>query len=1100
MKQMHGDVRGVFQPFGGYVDQIVFENGSPCVSAIVYWVDVDEVTFRTAMEAMEKAMIRLWNRTWIVSLDGCSPDLTVLAFNLYLTGTPWTDYMADHSSPVYMEIEQQIEADFAELGGQLRTLELGDNNGCIRVFVDWEAWQPEEIIELTSRVTNSGFTINNQTVSVSTRPCTTSDAAIDECPPVPKGTSGICIMGCDDDNPEMACEEGYKCCSNGCGRVCVRVGYKIRVTVYVVADGMLPPSVAESPLSSITTSVYNMVKELFNTAESSPVLSVEVSNLGNHMIMGRDSTQMNLNMYLSEDLSNNELKAGIHKIEGMTLTFGAAQIRIAHAEFFNHSLHDFRSCGGAMCHGICKHQTTGADYCSCGAGRLGPSCSVFDCRKDPFSEVAIGVQENHCVQGQCVVYPGENGECNCTEGYYGDQCDVNVCNMLNNACGSHGKCVGLVDQGKLCECDQGWSGIFCDVNSSDDMKMSNCNMERRLMQFVHQQVYSTSLSPKLNVFMSTLLKRMQADMYSIPFCWAEGSGKDGEYHSTCHYSSDTLMSVTCECLNSLKQPSGYTYFGPGDCRMFSSGVFWNRDYFHILNMTWTEDLLLDDSEIYMAIKDQIAGAATSLGGGVSIINFMRKEEGCVIAQVDWYSSSLADEGKLAEALEANGITVMGQRKRISRNDCTGDNTVREYVATFTFYVSGLPTSIDMYDNSSMVYRMAKMAVEAAFSNLGGKLRTLYLSESDHGCVMFFVEWESTSIFNSFTVMENLKANGLNSGSQTFPVKLRPCQADTSDNACPAVNPGSIGICAEMCGDTNPCQEGYNCCSNGCGHVCIRADFKVKVLAMVTVDMDMTMHEDLRNRSSPLYRAMKEGINMKIEETFNSSIVVSAELKGISLSSFKLPFLLFLPIVLQTIPSPSIIHSPDNCAFTFYTSSSLKLPFSHLSRVSFKLLLLHHHHILMQTASSPLPILLQTASSPLPIFLQTGPSTFPILLQTASSPLPILLQTASSPLPILLQTAPSTLPILLQTAPSTLLILFQTAPSTLPILLQTAPSTLPILLQTASSPLPILLQTALYTLPILLQTAPSTLPILLQSAPSTLLILLQTAPSTLLILL
>ena len=50
--------------------------------------------------------------------------------------------------------------------------------------------------------------------------------------------------------------------------------------------------------------------------------------------------------------------------------------------------------------------------------------------------------------------------------------------------------------------------------------------------------------------------------------------------------------------------------------------------------------------------------------------------------------------------------------------------------------------------------------------------------SDHGCVMFFVEWESTSIFNSFTVMENLKANGLNSGSQTFPVKLRPCQADS----------------------------------------------------------------------------------------------------------------------------------------------------------------------------------------------------------------------------------------------------------------------------------------------------------------------------------
>ncbi|RUS84982.1 hypothetical protein EGW08_007227, partial [Elysia chlorotica] len=265
-----------------------------------------------------------------------------------------------------------------------------------------------------------------------------------------------------------------------------------------------------------------------------------------------------------------------------------------------------RSCGGARCHGICKHLITGEDYCSCSAGRLDPSCSEFDCRKNPFDAGTTleAVQDHHCVQGQCVVLSGENGECNCPKSYYGERCDVSVCSMLNNSCGDHGKCVGLVEQGKLCECEQGWSGIFCDVNNSDDERMSTCELERRLMQFVHQQVHSTGLAPQLNVFMSTLLRRMRVEAYSVPYCWEADSQRAGEYHSVCHYSSDSGLWVMCECLNSLRQPNSYSYFGPGDCRVFTSGLFRKYDDFYILNMTWTEDLLLDDSDIYMTLKDQ----------------------------------------------------------------------------------------------------------------------------------------------------------------------------------------------------------------------------------------------------------------------------------------------------------------------------------------------------------------------------------------------------------------------------------------------------------------------------------------------------------------
>ena len=39
----------------------------------------------------------------------------------------------------------------------------------------------------------------------------------------------------------------------------------------------------------------------------------------------------------------------------------------------------------------------------------------------------------------------------------------------------------------------------------------------------------------------------------------------------------------------------------------------------------------------------------------------------------------------------------------------------------------------------------------------------------------------------------------------------------SDAQCPAVEPGTLGLCAEMC---NNCEaRGQLCCSNGCGHVC-----------------------------------------------------------------------------------------------------------------------------------------------------------------------------------------------------------------------------------------------------------------------------------------
>ncbi|XP_071788249.1 uncharacterized protein [Asterias amurensis] len=47
-----------------------------------------------------------------------------------------------------------------------------------------------------------------------------------------------------------------------------------------------------------------------------------------------------------------------------------------------------------------------------------------------------------------------------------------------------------------------------------------------------------------------------------------------------------------------------------------------------------------------------------------------------------------------------------------------------------------------------------------------------------------------------------------------------CAAPPPELTCPSIS-GSIGICSEDCGPSDPCGEGELCCSNGCGHVCVQ---------------------------------------------------------------------------------------------------------------------------------------------------------------------------------------------------------------------------------------------------------------------------------------
>lgn len=70
-----------------------------------------------------------------------------------------------------------------------------------------------------------------------------------------------------------------------------------------------------------------------------------------------------------------------------------------------------------------------------------------------------------CTNGYCDCY---SGTCRCNAGFYGDNCQFDICSTAR--CGSHGKCKarylgGLVPVAEnACVCDEGWSGPTCEAN------------------------------------------------------------------------------------------------------------------------------------------------------------------------------------------------------------------------------------------------------------------------------------------------------------------------------------------------------------------------------------------------------------------------------------------------------------------------------------------------------------------------------------------------------------------------------------------------------------------------------------------------------------
>ena len=88
----------------------------------------------------------------------------------------------------------------------------------------------------------------------------------------------------------------------------------------------------------------------------------------------------------------------------------------------------------------------------CVTGFTGPDCQTVD------NCVGVNCSGNGlCVNGV------DSFMCNCSAGYNGSECEMNIDNCLSNPCASTGQCVDGVDS-FTCSCDQGYTGQLCETD------------------------------------------------------------------------------------------------------------------------------------------------------------------------------------------------------------------------------------------------------------------------------------------------------------------------------------------------------------------------------------------------------------------------------------------------------------------------------------------------------------------------------------------------------------------------------------------------------------------------------------------------------------
>ncbi|XP_012936028.1 uncharacterized protein LOC101857554, partial [Aplysia californica] len=564
--------------------------------------------------------------------DYCENDVHLVEFKLYVLQLTWTRELQDPGSRRYMDWKTAVTSKLSGMGGKLVTLEFSSINSCVGMYVQWEATTDTAILSVITGLTSHPLGVAGMYYTVQTKPC----------PLTP-------TQGTGDD-------------------------YVFSMSALVVIDMEFDPSILP------TSPTYIMIDEIvqteapnaFRDVSSDVKVTARLRGLSPYRHEYMNLTALHVTAYLWKDLSYVELQKAKENLAATSFPNpGAEPLRAVHVEFGGHSGNgSFSACGNRRCNGVCKNFRTGQHVCACPTGYQGPLCDTFDCRTNMTSWPAP--QVGHCQNGGMCRLDLEDSvfECECVPGYYGELCEVNVCDYMTEPCSQAGTCVGDVTSGELCRCEPGYAGLFCERRGTESL--SDCEKERRLLLFAHQQVLGARQDPRLKIPMVSLLQEITSTFYTVPSCWPKDQAHDGGHHSFCEYNVTNGHQLDCFCTNVDGDRNGAHYVGHMDCRMYGTvQPVLKQGILYIPGLEYSDSLLDRASDLYKEIKEQISLILEPEVGGYLQKMFFIERAMCVRVTVNWMALERSRLKSVVTMLSGRSISLAGNTTTysLSQKEC-----------------------------------------------------------------------------------------------------------------------------------------------------------------------------------------------------------------------------------------------------------------------------------------------------------------------------------------------------------------------------------------------------------------------------------------------
>ncbi|XP_059151822.1 uncharacterized protein LOC131938024 isoform X2 [Physella acuta] len=727
-----------FQPIGGILEDVIFSNSPEgCTKAYIQlrYSDQDkEKVLSTLMGSVVTRGLTISNTTWLVSFKGCqsepTPTAHILVFKLYINSLPWTDDYLNHTSSSYLTLVSSIQANLLNWTGQLGTMRIAKNYGCIEVYIEWSTTENFQIFTLIEELKKSGIKTANGILFISTKPCLPSLDESDQCPVVKQNIDVPCVDTCNDSN--KICPSGFKCCHNFSCHFCLRIGYRIKITGSLLVNISMQETSMVDQLQLQDKMTTMMKGKFFGNLTA-------VDYMRNSFQNSEGSYLFKLVLYFNDDLSNEVLESARFQVENSFINISQAGIRIMKFEYETSDQCD-------QCAGICKELLSGEVYCSCSQGYIGTDCTSFDCRTNysQFPNTSVSLCENN---GSCT-RQDDNFKCMCQSGYYGDYCQVGVCGLIN--CGNNGTCVGSFNDGRLCQCQSDRGGLFCEETKPDNL--TECERKRRLGVFVQNVLAgnTTIAANRMTIPLKELLASIKVGFYEVPTC----NVTDGSFYSSCTYEMGSDSPPLCSCRThntNLDYCAEWQYFV-------------DEDYF--LNMDWSDELIDTRSNLYHSIISQFTSKIQSFGATLISVQ-LTKQENCVKATIRWSGPNSA-----APKAMITNIFIQEKLVTVSTSPCSSPLSLLQ----FSLYVDGLEWNQDFQVNNSNAYNNIRSTILEVFQELAGSIHTLLISQKEN-CTVLFIEWTAASPVQFLNVMDRIKTKGITLNGELFQVNTSPCKPD-----------------------------------------------------------------------------------------------------------------------------------------------------------------------------------------------------------------------------------------------------------------------------------------------------------------------------------